>query len=157
MDNLRGWLRGGVLGLVFMAWPVPGVEADVINLQERIDSLEQESEENGRLSAKERQTLGRYRAELRRTLPEPGLKAGDRAPDFVLGEAFGDNVRLSDYLARGPVVLSFFRGAWDPFSRLELRALAESLPAFKEHDGSVIAISPQKTDASKRQVRDEGL
>jgi hypothetical protein len=41
-----------------------------------------------------------------------GLQIGDRAPDFALPNQRGEMVRLSDRLARGPVVLSFYRGVW---------------------------------------------
>ena len=40
------------------------------------------------------------------------VKVGQRAPDFTLTSAAGTPVTLSDLLARGPVVLSFFRGRW---------------------------------------------
>jgi cytochrome oxidase Cu insertion factor (SCO1/SenC/PrrC family) len=39
-------------------------------------------------------------------------KVGDRAPDFTLPDSNGQPVSLKDLLARGPVVLSFFRGRW---------------------------------------------
>jgi hypothetical protein len=39
-------------------------------------------------------------------------KVGDRAPDFTLPNQVGELVALQDWLARGPVVLSFFRGRW---------------------------------------------
>jgi peroxiredoxin len=40
------------------------------------------------------------------------LKVGDKAPDFALPNGDGKLVRLSDYIARGPVVLVFYRGFW---------------------------------------------
>ena len=40
------------------------------------------------------------------------VKVGERAPDFTLPTADGVMVSLSALLARGPVVLSFFRGRW---------------------------------------------
>lgn len=40
------------------------------------------------------------------------VKVGQRAPDFALTSAAGASVKLSALLARGPVVLSFFRGRW---------------------------------------------
>jgi len=40
------------------------------------------------------------------------LKVGDRAPDFTLPNAVGRPYRLADGLARGPVVITFYRGAW---------------------------------------------
>ncbi len=41
-----------------------------------------------------------------------GLSVGERAPDFTLPNQVGEMVRLADRLARGPVVLSFYRGEW---------------------------------------------
>jgi hypothetical protein len=40
------------------------------------------------------------------------LKVGARAPDFTLPNTEGTPVTLSTLLAKGPVVLSFFRGRW---------------------------------------------
>jgi hypothetical protein len=40
------------------------------------------------------------------------LTEGDMAPDFTLSNAMGKSVSLSDTLKDGPVVLSFYRGAW---------------------------------------------
>jgi hypothetical protein len=39
-------------------------------------------------------------------------KVGDRAPDFTLADSNGQPVSLTSLLARGPVVLTFFRGRW---------------------------------------------
>ncbi len=41
-----------------------------------------------------------------------GLTVGERAPDFALPNQRGETVRLGERLARGPVVLSFYRGVW---------------------------------------------
>lgn len=40
------------------------------------------------------------------------LKTGDKAPSFELPNAKGELVSLSELLAKGPVVLSFYRGGW---------------------------------------------
>lgn len=40
------------------------------------------------------------------------LKEGDIAPDFVLPNTAGKPVALQELLAKGPVVLSFYRGGW---------------------------------------------
>lgn len=37
---------------------------------------------------------------------------GDPAPDFTLANTEGEPVALADLRARGPVVLTFFRGHW---------------------------------------------
>ena len=43
---------------------------------------------------------------------EQSLQEGAKAPDFVLPNVRGEMVTLSHLLARGPVVLAFYRGAW---------------------------------------------
>jgi hypothetical protein len=40
------------------------------------------------------------------------LRVGDRAPEFNLHSAAGTMVNSRDILARGPMVLTFYRGVW---------------------------------------------
>jgi hypothetical protein len=40
------------------------------------------------------------------------IKAGDLLPPFVLPNASGQEVRSADLLAKGPLILTFFRGSW---------------------------------------------
>ncbi len=51
--------------------------------------------------------------DLRRSgMTERMPKVGDRAPTFALPSSAGELVALEDLLAKGPVVLTFFRGRW---------------------------------------------
>lgn len=86
--------------------------------------------------------------ELRTGGAVPGVEFGERAPDFVLPDATGAEVALEDRLAAGPVVVSFYRGAWCPYCNTELQALQGSLHAIKERGASLVAISPQAPDES---------
>jgi hypothetical protein len=43
---------------------------------------------------------------------EQTVKVGDRAVDFSLTNADGQEFRLQELLSKGPVVLSFYRGKW---------------------------------------------
>lgn len=45
-------------------------------------------------------------------ITERSLREGAKAPDFGLPNVRGEMVTLSHLLARGPVVLAFYRGAW---------------------------------------------
>jgi peroxiredoxin len=74
------------------------------------------------------------------------LKNGQSAPDFTLPDAFGNQVSLKALLAKGPVVISFYRGEWCPFCNLELRGLQEALPKIEALGATLIAISPEKPD-----------
>ena len=73
----------------------------------------------------------------------PGISVDEKAPDFRLLNPIGKEVSLSEKLANGPVVLSFYRGEWCPFCNLELKALQDVLPSIKAVGASLVAISPQ--------------
>jgi peroxiredoxin len=80
------------------------------------------------------------------------LAVGDRAADFELPNAQGHRVRLADQLDRGPVVLTFYWGAWCPFCNLQLRSLQHALPEVKALGASLLAISPELPDGSRAMV-----
>ena len=75
-------------------------------------------------------------------------KPGDLTPEFSLPGVRGETISLLEALASGPVVLSFYRGAWCPYCNIQLAAYEHALPAIAEAGGSLIAISPQKPDGS---------
>jgi peroxiredoxin len=77
---------------------------------------------------------------------DAALKVGQLAPDFKLPDAFGNPVSLSALLARGPVVISFYRGEWCPFCNIELRALQQALPTIEQLGATLVAISPEMPD-----------
>lgn len=55
----------------------------------------------------------RMAGELEQTNAAKALNVGNAAPDFELSRADnGEPVRLADWLKRGPVVISFYRGQW---------------------------------------------
>jgi peroxiredoxin len=107
-------------------------------------------------SAADRTVMEQAGADLARSLPDPGLRSGELAPDFTLPNAKGERVRLSQRLARGPVVLSFYRGAWCPYCNLQLRGLQRSLPAFECLGAQLIAVTPQRPDRSLAQIDADG-
>ncbi|SFC92732.1 peroxiredoxin-like family protein [Algibacter pectinivorans] len=75
-----------------------------------------------------------------------GLKAGDKAPDFNLPNAYGKNISLSKKLESGIVLIKFYRGEWCPICNLDLREIQKYIQEIKSFNASVIAISPQKPD-----------
>ncbi|WP_421920001.1 peroxiredoxin-like family protein [Marinifilum sp.] len=75
-------------------------------------------------------------------------QVGDKAPDFTLNNALGEPVNLSDYLKKGKVVLTWYRGNWCPYCNLTLHALQEELSNFKAHGANLIALTPELPDES---------
>jgi peroxiredoxin len=76
------------------------------------------------------------------------LRPGALAPDFILPDVDGRSVRHYTELARGPVVLVFYRGGWCPFCHIHLRGFQKSLAEFTATGAQVVAISPQLPDQS---------
>ncbi|PWI13166.1 alkyl hydroperoxide reductase [Streptomyces sp. Act143] len=76
------------------------------------------------------------------------LTAGDRAPRFSLPSATGRTVALDDLLAAGPVVLTFYRGAWCPYCNIALRSLQQHHDAITARGARLVALSPQIPDES---------
>ena len=74
------------------------------------------------------------------------LQVGDKIENFMLPNHLGKNIELADLLDKGPVVVSFYRGAWCPYCNLELKALNDFLPQFKTKSAQLVAISPQLPD-----------
>jgi AhpC/TSA family len=51
--------------------------------------------------------------DLRRSgLAERALKTGERAPAFTLKNQDGNSISSAELLAKGPLVITFFRGHW---------------------------------------------
>lgn len=76
------------------------------------------------------------------------LGVGERAPGFRLPTATGAELDLEETLARGPVVLTFYRGAWCPYCNLALRALQQHHDAVAARGARLLAVSPQIPDES---------
>ena len=94
--------------------PVASYQADLATFQ-----AERAAAGGPGFSAADRALMQQANADLARSMPEPGLRVGELAPDFTLPNAEGEPVRLSERLARGPVVLSLYRGAWCPYCNLQ--------------------------------------
>ena len=75
-----------------------------------------------------------------------GLAVGQKAPDFRLANQENREIRLSDVLNEGPVVLKFIRGEWCPICNTEMAALKRIQPQLEELGAKLLVINPQKPD-----------
>ncbi|WOX23027.1 peroxiredoxin-like family protein [Streptomyces solicathayae] len=85
------------------------------------------------------------------------LAVGASAPWFELPTATGGSVALDDLLAEGPVVLTFYRGAWCPFCNIALRALQQRHEEIAARGARLVAVSPQIPDESLSLTEKHGL
>lgn len=124
-----------------------------MGLQQQLE--EQKKSTINKASPEILQTMAQATADLKASgIENQALGAGDLAPEFTLPNARGEEIRLTDLLSRGPVVVNIYRGGWCPYCNLELRALKEKLPKIEALGASLVAIAPEKPDkAAETTVR----
>jgi hypothetical protein len=89
----------------------PFLEEVTMTLQEKLDSLREAS--RTRVPPETRAVMQRSVDDLRASgILDRVARVGQPAPDFALPDAAGRSVSLRELRARGPVVLSFYRGRW---------------------------------------------
>ncbi len=75
-------------------------------------------------------------------VPNEILNLGDEAIDFCLPKEDGSEVCLTELLQRGPVIMSFFRGSFCEFCKLEYKALQRCYIEFQKYNATLVGISP---------------
>jgi peroxiredoxin len=75
---------------------------------------------------------------------ENAPKPGEKMPPFVLPDETGQLVTLEKLLESGPVAVTFHRGHWCPYCRINTRALAEANEQIAAEGGQVAAIMPDR-------------
>jgi peroxiredoxin len=75
---------------------------------------------------------------------ENAPKPGDKMPSFVLPDERGQLISLDTLLESGPVAVTFHRGYWCPYCRINTRALAEAQDQIVAEGGQVAAIMPDR-------------
>jgi hypothetical protein len=89
----------------------PTIQEDAMTLREQLDHLREAAK--ARIPPEARATMERSIEDLRASgIIDRIVKVGRPAPDFTLPNATGRSVSLGELRARGPVVLSFYRGRW---------------------------------------------
>ncbi len=80
-------------------------------LAERLETIRQGADK--RIPPDKRAIMHRATADLRASdVMDRVIKVGGPLPTFALKNAFGQEVRSPDLLAKGPLVLTVFRGSW---------------------------------------------
>jgi peroxiredoxin len=74
---------------------------------------------------------------------EAAPRPGEPMPDFMLPDQDGRLKSLSDYTDRGPTVISFHRGHWCPYCRINADALNRIYDDVLELGGDLVVITPE--------------
>ena len=81
------------------------------------------------------------------------LKAGDKAPLFKLPNQKGELVSSEEILAKGPMVITFYRGVWCPYCNTDLAYLKKYKNEVEVKGATLFSISPQ-TQENNQQIVD---
>ncbi|MGA9452711.1 MAG: peroxiredoxin-like family protein [Verrucomicrobiia bacterium] len=110
------------------------------------------------VSAKALKALDAFISTIRHhVVSERMRRVGEEAPDFILPDTGGREVRLYTELESGPVVLVFYRGGWCPFCTLHLRGYQRILASLHTAGARLLAVSPQLPDGSLLTRETNGL
>lgn len=95
--------------------------------------------------------------QVKKGVTKNALTIGETIPNFELENAVGERVHIENLLENGPLVISFYRGAWCPYCNMELAAYQEALSELTEAGGQLVAISPEVPDSSMSLIEKHGL
>lgn len=82
---------------------------------------------------------------------------GEELPSFALPDNTGRIVHLAQLLGHGPVVVSFNRGHWCPYCRLELRALMRAAVPLRQRLVEIVSIMPETGEIRDSMVAEHAL
>jgi peroxiredoxin Q/BCP len=85
------------------------------------------------------------------------LKAGDKAPDFTLQDAFGKSYKLSSYKGKSPVIVYFYPKAGTNGCTKEACVIRDDWSKFKQNNIPVLGISTDDKPAIKKFIDDYKL
>jgi peroxiredoxin len=75
---------------------------------------------------------------------ESAPQIGESMPPFVLPDETGQMISLEELLNRGPVAVTFHRGHWCPYCRININALVEAYRELPASGGQIVAIMPDR-------------
>jgi peroxiredoxin len=79
---------------------------------------------------------------------ESAPQPGEPMPPFILPDETGHLVSLQDLTAEGSVAVTFHRGHWCPYCRININALAQAHQKVSEEGGQIVAIMPDRQQFS---------
>jgi peroxiredoxin len=75
---------------------------------------------------------------------ESAPRIGEPMPPFVLPDETAQMISLEELLNRGPVAVTFHRGHWCPYCRININTLTEAHKELPPGGGQIVAIMPDR-------------
>ncbi len=143
---------------------------------QNVQKLAKEFADSDALAAPLDEKLARYMARSREILPNvlaaydrlvaqlesatvgaSAPRIGEELPPFALPDNTGGITHLDDLLAQGSLVISFNRGHWCPYCRLELRALTRAAAHVQQRHARIVSILPETGELRDKLIREDDL
>ncbi|OPC66468.1 hypothetical protein BAY13_17185 [Elizabethkingia bruuniana] len=122
-------------------------------LEPRLKKIRDWAETN--LTREDNETMERHIQYLRETGAVNNiLKKGDMAPIFNLKNQRGEIISSADFLKKGNLVVSFYRGSWCPYCVEEVKVLNSVYPQIVETGADLVVISPQSFSKTEKQANE---
>jgi peroxiredoxin len=77
-------------------------------------------------------------------------KPGERMPSFAMPDETGHLVTLEDLLQDGPLAMTFHRGHWCPYCRINTTAFVEAQARIASDSAQFAAITPERQEFAAR-------
>jgi peroxiredoxin len=75
---------------------------------------------------------------------ESAPRPGEPMPPFILPDDTSHLVSLEQLLHQGPVAVTFHRGHWCPYCRININALAQAHDEIAREGGQIVAVMPDR-------------
>jgi peroxiredoxin len=83
-------------------------------------------------------------------------RVGEVMPPFLFPDDHGHLISLRELVQQAPVALTFHRGHWCPYCRINTSALARAQAQLSETGGQVVAIMPDRQEFAAEFKSDAG-
>ncbi|MFN0022762.1 MAG: peroxiredoxin-like family protein [Parvularculaceae bacterium] len=108
------------------------------------DRLQAFANEVRALSSEFASVVDRMVERLRQTkVGEDAPRPGEPMPDFMLPDQNGRLSTLAEFIENGPAVISFHRGHWCPYCRINADALNRIYDDVRKLGGQLVVITPE--------------
>lgn len=144
------------IGMVatLIGWNVSQAKEE--SLKQQLEARAQAS--SGKTPKEIKKVMDEALEQLRKSkVAKSAIKKGDAMPSFELKDVQKGKISSVQLLAKGPLIVTFYRGGWCPYCNLQLRDLQKHLDDIQNAGANLVAISPEAPDETAKTVKKADL